>query len=210
MSRTRADEGHRNEISFKPPGNPHAGGNGRKNILRALDGSLRPIEDRLRGRLHPPRWDRVTPVEEVMTTLNDLVRSGKVRHIGFSNVPAWYACGQPRRSLTNADTNDLRCFNSILARIAQSRTRTPAARDGNRHFAFARGVRSPAFSHWKNSRVDGDCRFRGVLITRARESTLEKFSKRERIGNSRRASGVGKQIGKTPPSCTAWVIGRPR
>jgi aryl-alcohol dehydrogenase-like predicted oxidoreductase len=31
---------------------------------------------------------RVTPVEEMMSTLNDLVRSGKVRHIGLSDVPA--------------------------------------------------------------------------------------------------------------------------
>jgi len=36
-------------------------------------------------------WDRVTPVEEVMRTLDDLVRAGKIRHMGFSNVPAWYA-----------------------------------------------------------------------------------------------------------------------
>jgi hypothetical protein len=33
----------------------------------------------------------VTPVEEVMRTLDDAVRAGKVRHIGLSDVPAWYA-----------------------------------------------------------------------------------------------------------------------
>ncbi|MCA8909159.1 MAG: aldo/keto reductase, partial [Rhodospirillaceae bacterium] len=36
-------------------------------------------------------WDRLTPAEEVMRTLDDLVTAGKVRHIGLSNVPAWYA-----------------------------------------------------------------------------------------------------------------------
>jgi aryl-alcohol dehydrogenase-like predicted oxidoreductase len=36
-------------------------------------------------------WDRVTPAEEVMRTFDDLVRSGKVRHVGLSDVPAWYA-----------------------------------------------------------------------------------------------------------------------
>ena len=35
-------------------------------------------------------WDMVTPVEEVLSTLNDLVRTGKIRHFGFSDVPAWY------------------------------------------------------------------------------------------------------------------------
>jgi aryl-alcohol dehydrogenase-like predicted oxidoreductase len=36
-------------------------------------------------------WDQLTPVEEVMRTLDDLVRAGKIRHIGLSDVPAWYA-----------------------------------------------------------------------------------------------------------------------
>jgi aryl-alcohol dehydrogenase-like predicted oxidoreductase len=36
-------------------------------------------------------WDRITPAEEVMRTFNDLVRTGKVRHVGLSDVPAWYA-----------------------------------------------------------------------------------------------------------------------
>ena len=35
-------------------------------------------------------WDTVTPVEEVVSTLNDLVRAGKIRHYGFSDTPAWY------------------------------------------------------------------------------------------------------------------------
>ncbi|WP_337817754.1 aldo/keto reductase [Acidihalobacter sp.] len=36
-------------------------------------------------------WDTLTPAEEVMRTFDDLVRTGKVRHVGMSNVPAWYA-----------------------------------------------------------------------------------------------------------------------
>jgi aryl-alcohol dehydrogenase-like predicted oxidoreductase len=36
-------------------------------------------------------WDTITPAEEVMHTLDDLVSSGKVRHIGLSDTPAWYA-----------------------------------------------------------------------------------------------------------------------
>src|SRR5690606_2050796 len=35
-------------------------------------------------------WDQLTPVEEVMSTLDGLVRSGKVRYVGLSNVPGWY------------------------------------------------------------------------------------------------------------------------
>lgn len=34
-------------------------------------------------------WDRHTPIEETMRTLDDLVRAGTIRYIGFSNTPAW-------------------------------------------------------------------------------------------------------------------------
>ncbi len=72
------------------PSNPNAGGNGRKNIYRALEGSLRRLKTDYIDLYWMHVWDRITPVEEVMYTLNDLVRTGKIRHFGFSDVPAWY------------------------------------------------------------------------------------------------------------------------
>lgn len=72
------------------PGNPNAGGNGRKNIYRALEGSLRRLKTDYVDLYWLHAWDTVTPVEEVLSTLNDLVREGKVRHFGFSDTPAWY------------------------------------------------------------------------------------------------------------------------
>lgn len=71
-------------------GNPNAGGNGRKNIYRALHGSLRRLQTDFIDLYWLHAWDTVTPVEEVISTLNDLVREGKIRHFGFSDVPAWY------------------------------------------------------------------------------------------------------------------------
>jgi len=73
------------------PGNPNAGGNGRKNIIRALEGSLERLGTDYVDLLILHTWDRVTPAEEVMRTFDDLVSSGKVRHVGLSDVPAWYA-----------------------------------------------------------------------------------------------------------------------
>ena len=73
------------------PGNPNAGGNGRKNILRAVEGSLTRLGTDYIDLYILHTWDRVTPAEEVMRTLDDLVRSGKVRYVGLSDVPAWYA-----------------------------------------------------------------------------------------------------------------------
>lgn len=71
-------------------GNPNAGGNGRKNIYRALHGSLRRLQTDYVDLYWLHAWDMVTPVEEVISTLNDLVREGKIRHYGFSDTPAWY------------------------------------------------------------------------------------------------------------------------
>jgi aryl-alcohol dehydrogenase-like predicted oxidoreductase len=73
------------------PGNPNAGGNGRKNILRAVEGSLRRLRTDYIDLYLLHTWDRLTPAEEVVRTLDDLVRAGKIRYAGLSDVPAWYA-----------------------------------------------------------------------------------------------------------------------
>ena len=73
------------------PGNPNAGGNGRKNILRAVEGSLRRMRTDYIDLYLLHTWDRITPAEEVVRTLDDLVRTGKIRYAGLSDVPAWYA-----------------------------------------------------------------------------------------------------------------------
>jgi aryl-alcohol dehydrogenase-like predicted oxidoreductase len=71
--------------------NPNGGGNGRKNLLRAVEGSLKRLQTDYLDVYYVHAWDQLTPAEEVMRTLDDLVRAGKIRHIGFSDVPAWYA-----------------------------------------------------------------------------------------------------------------------
>lgn len=72
------------------PGNVNAGGNGRKNIIRALEGSLKRLDTDYIDLYMLHTWDKVTPAEEVIRTFDDLVRSGKVRHVGISDAPAWY------------------------------------------------------------------------------------------------------------------------
>ena len=73
------------------PGNPNAGGNGRKNVHRALEGSLRRLGTDYVDLYWMHAWDAVTPVEEILQTFGDLVRAGKIRYFGFSNMPAWFA-----------------------------------------------------------------------------------------------------------------------
>ncbi|NEE03913.1 aldo/keto reductase [Phytoactinopolyspora halotolerans] len=70
---------------------PNAGGNGRKNIIASLDESLRRLRTDYIDLYWLHIWDTLTPAEEVMSTLDTLVRAGRVRAIGLSDVPAWYA-----------------------------------------------------------------------------------------------------------------------
>ena len=72
-------------------GNPNAGGAGAKNIHRAIDASLRRLGTDYIDLYWMHIWDGVTPVEEIVQTLGDLVRVGKIRYYGLSDMPAWLA-----------------------------------------------------------------------------------------------------------------------
>lgn len=71
------------------PSDPNAGGAGRKAIVAALEQSLRRLRSDYIDLYWMHAWDRYTPIEETMQTLDDLVRAGKLRYIGFSDTPAW-------------------------------------------------------------------------------------------------------------------------
>ncbi len=68
---------------------PNGEGLSRAHILKACDDSLRRLQTDYID-LYQTHWfDAETPIEETLGTLNDLVRAGKVRYIGCSNIPAW-------------------------------------------------------------------------------------------------------------------------
>jgi aryl-alcohol dehydrogenase-like predicted oxidoreductase len=71
------------------PGDPNGGGSGRKSIINACDNSLRRLQTDYIDLYWLHNWDIHTPIDETMTTLDDLVRSGKVRYVGVSDTPAW-------------------------------------------------------------------------------------------------------------------------
>jgi aryl-alcohol dehydrogenase-like predicted oxidoreductase len=64
---------------------PFDGGTSRKHLLRAVEDSLRRLDTDYIDLYQMHRYDDNTPMEETLTTLNDLVRAGKVRYIGVSN-----------------------------------------------------------------------------------------------------------------------------
>jgi aryl-alcohol dehydrogenase-like predicted oxidoreductase len=71
------------------PGDPNGGGSGRKSIVSACENSLRRLQTDYIDLYWLHAWDENTPMEETMATLEDLVRSGKVRYLGVSDTPAW-------------------------------------------------------------------------------------------------------------------------
>jgi aryl-alcohol dehydrogenase-like predicted oxidoreductase len=71
------------------PEDPNFGGNHRKNMLRSVEGSLKRLNTDRIDLLWLHMWDGMTPVEEVMRALDDLVRAGKVLYLGISDTPAW-------------------------------------------------------------------------------------------------------------------------
>ena len=64
-------------------------GNHRKNLVQSVEGSLKRLGTDYIDLLYIHAWDGTTDVEEVMRSLEYLVQSGKVLHIGISDTPAW-------------------------------------------------------------------------------------------------------------------------
>jgi aryl-alcohol dehydrogenase-like predicted oxidoreductase len=90
-------KGHRESVvlatkySNAAPGNdPNAAGNHRKSMMQALEASLKRLQTDYIDLYWVHIWDGITPVEEVMRGLDDIVRQGKVLYVGISDAPAWW------------------------------------------------------------------------------------------------------------------------
>ena len=78
----------------------------RKHILASIDASLRRLQLDYVDLYQIHGIDLDTPIEETVRALNDVVRAGKVRYVGFCNLPAWVAM----KALAYADAHDLSRF----------------------------------------------------------------------------------------------------
>src|SRR5262249_21193226 len=80
----------------------------RAHILASIDGSLQRLGLDHVDLYQIHGFDPVTPIEETVRALDDVVRSGKARYVGFSNLPAWLAS----KALVIAEQNRLARFQS--------------------------------------------------------------------------------------------------
>lgn len=90
-------EGHRPSVvlatkySNAAPGtDPNAAGNHRKSMMQSVEASLKRLRTDYIDLYWVHIWDRITPVEEVMRGLDDLVRQGKILYAGISDAASWW------------------------------------------------------------------------------------------------------------------------
>jgi aryl-alcohol dehydrogenase-like predicted oxidoreductase len=90
-------KGHRESVvvatkytNSAPGTDPNVAGNHRKNMMQAVKASLKRLQTDYIDLYWVHIWDQITPFEEVMRGLDDLVRQGKVLYVGISDAPAWW------------------------------------------------------------------------------------------------------------------------
>ncbi len=90
---------------------PNRSGLSRKHIAAEVDASLRRLKTDYIDLYQVHMWDRSAPLAETLSTLNDLVRAGKVRYIGASN----YSGGQLQKAIDLAKANGWEPFTCLQA-----------------------------------------------------------------------------------------------
>jgi aryl-alcohol dehydrogenase-like predicted oxidoreductase len=72
------------------PDDPNSVGSSRFHLLRAVDAALKRLDTDYIDLFQLHGFDAKTPVEETLSTLDDLVRAGKIRYLGVSNFSGWH------------------------------------------------------------------------------------------------------------------------
>ncbi len=188
------------------PGNPNAGGNGRKNLYRALEGSLRRLQTDYIDLYWMHLWDGTTPVEEVMASMNDLVR------------PARFAISDSRMCLRGTR----RRASGTIAQFAHSEPAI-ALQLGDAFWWSAISSASMSARHWKLGTLARGVPWRGFLAgkvqarrKRPRDRWKQSGWVRQSVGSRSARSAIGgildvlldaaKEIGRPPAEVALnWV-----
>ena len=183
------------------PGDPNGGGAGRGSVIAQLHESLRRLRTDHLDLYWLHNWDRNTPIEETLRTLDDLVRAGKIRYVGFSNTPAWLtAQAQTTASLRGwTPLIALQVEYSLLARTVEGEL-APFARD--------QAMALVPWSPLKNGFLSGKYR-RGAEVTdSARTSFVGGPSESEFVVIDAVAA-IAAELGTSSAAVSlAWLRGR--
>ena len=91
------------KATFRAGDDPNQVGSSRHHLLRSVEGSLRRLGTEYIDLFQLHGFDALTPVEETLSALDDLVRAGKLRYVGCSNFSGWHLM----KSLAVADRHNL-------------------------------------------------------------------------------------------------------
>ena len=106
------------KVNFPMGDGPNMGGFA-QHILQACDASLRRLGIEAIDLYQIHRFDPNVPIDETLDALNDLVRAGKIRHLGASSGPSW-KMAQARRCRNGADgRGSSRCRTTTTCSIAK-------------------------------------------------------------------------------------------
>jgi aryl-alcohol dehydrogenase (NADP+) len=182
------------------PGDPNGGGAGRRSIIAQLDDSLRRLQTDYLDLYWLHNWDRSTPVEETMRTLDDLVRAGKIRYIGFSNTPGWVTAQAQTTALLRGWTPlvALQVEYSLLARTVEGE-HTP--------YALDQGLALVPWSPLKNGFLSGKYR-RGSSVDSGRAVFISEPTEADFVVIDA-VTKVADELGATPAAVSlAWLLAR--
>lgn len=184
------------------PGDPNGGGAGRKSILAACEESLRRLQTDYIDLYWMHAWDRHTPIEETLRALDDLVRSGKVRYIGFSDTPAWKVAQAQTLALLRgyAPLIALQIEYSLLERTVEGEL-IPAARE--------LGLGVTPWSPLKGGILSGKYTRENVGRKSSERTFLPKLGEKELVVIDQLAH-IANDQGTTPARVAlAWVRAQP-
>ena len=176
---------------------PNAGGNSRKSMVRTFEGSLRRLGTDYVDLLWLHMWDGMTPVEEVVRALDDLVSSGKVLYVGISDTPAWVAS----QAVMLADLRGWTRFVAVQAPYSL------ADRDVERELLPMARSLELAFTPW--GMLEGGA-LTGKYLSETGEARRYERAGDRVNGIAREVIGVAEEIGATPSQVAiAWVRAQP-
>jgi aryl-alcohol dehydrogenase-like predicted oxidoreductase len=184
------------------PGDPNGGGAGRKSIVAQLNESLRRLQTDYLDLYWLHNWDRNTPIEETLRTLDDLVCAGKLRYVGFSNTPAWFTARAQTMAVLNGWTPliALQVEYSLLARTVEGEL-APLALD--------QGMALTPWSPLKNGFLSGKYR-RGVEVTDSARTAYVGGPSEAEYAVIDVVAAIADELGTTSAAVSlAWLRARP-
>ncbi|MBU8811069.1 aldo/keto reductase [Mycolicibacterium goodii] len=185
------------------PGDPNGGGAGRSAIIHQLHDTLRRLQTDYLDVYWLHNWDRNTPIEETMRTLDDLVRAGTVRYIGFSNTPAWVTASAQTMALLRGWTPliALQVEYSLLARTVESEL-APFAQD--------QGIALVPWSPLKNGFLSGKYRRDSAAVDSARAAFVGGGPTDSEYDVIEAVAGIASELETTSAAVAlAWLRARP-